>query len=52
VITRVLLDLDTFFLEYRRCGDLDGGTTDERAWLVCVACGARIEQPVETPPPS
>jgi len=35
VITRVLLDLDAFFLEHRLCGDLDGGASDERAWLVC-----------------
>ena len=46
---RLLLDLDAFFLEHRLCGDLDGGTSNERAWLACVACGARIERPVETP---
>ena len=40
---------DAFFLEHRLCGDLDGGTSDERAWLACVAYGARIERPVEAP---
>jgi hypothetical protein len=30
VITRVLLDLDAFFLEHRLCGDLDGGASSER----------------------
>src|SRR5215470_3703490 len=45
---RLLLDFDAFFLEHRRCGDLDGGVSSERVWLACVACGARIERPVET----
>jgi hypothetical protein len=43
VSDRLLLDLDAFFLEHRLCGDLNGGTADERAWLACIACGARIE---------
>jgi len=43
---RLLTDLDVFFLEHQRCRDLGGGTTEERAWLACVACGARIERPV------
>jgi hypothetical protein len=47
VITRVLLDLDAFFLEHRCCGELDGGETDERAWLACLVWGARIERLVE-----
>jgi hypothetical protein len=46
-MTRLLLDVDAFFFEHRLCGDLDGGTTDERAWLACIACGARIERLVE-----
>jgi hypothetical protein len=50
VSERLLLDLDAFYLEHRLCGDLDGDGTAERAWLSCVACGARIERPVETPP--
>ena len=41
---RPLLDFDAFFLEHRGCGDLDGGVSDERAWLVYVACGARIDR--------
>ena len=44
---RLLLDFDAFFLEHRLCGDLNGGMDDERAWLVCLACGARIERLVE-----
>lgn len=44
---RLLLDFDAFFLEHRRCGDLDGGTSTERAWLACRKCGARIVRPVE-----
>jgi hypothetical protein len=46
VIRRVLLDLDPFYLEHRLYGDLDGDAKGERAWLACVACGARIERPV------
>jgi len=42
-----LLDFDAFFLEHRRCGDLDSGTDDERVWMACSACGARIERAVE-----
>jgi len=41
VIRRLLLDLDAFFLEHPLCGDLDGGMSNERAWLMCVARGAR-----------
>jgi len=44
VSDRLLLDLDAFFLEHRFCGDLDSGTSDERVWLVCSACGAWIER--------
>jgi len=51
VIRRLLLDLDAFFLEHPLCGDLSGGTDDERVWMACVACGARIERRVETPQP-
>ena len=43
----LLLDFDAFFLEHRRCGDLDSGTDDERVWMACSACGARIERAVE-----
>jgi hypothetical protein len=47
VITRVLFDLDAFYLEHRLCGDLDGDATDERAWFAC-ECGAKIAR--RTPP--
>ena len=42
----LLLDFDAFFLEHRCCRDLDGGTSNESVWLVCVACGARSERAV------
>ena len=35
-----MIDFDVFISEPRRCGDLDTGTSDERVWLVCIACGA------------
>jgi len=37
---RLLLYFDAFFLEHRRCGDLNGGASSERAWLACGACSA------------
>ena len=37
----LLLDFDAFFLEHRLCGDLNGGTDDERVWMACSACGAQ-----------
>ena len=46
---RLLLDFDAFLLEHRCCGDLNAGADDERVWMACVSCGARIERPVETP---
>jgi hypothetical protein len=46
VSERLLVDLDAFF-PHRLCGDLDGDATDKRAWLACVACGARIVKPLE-----
>jgi hypothetical protein len=52
VTERLLLDLDAFFLEHQQCGDLDGEGDDERVWMACGACGARIVRPVETPEPS
>jgi hypothetical protein len=37
----LLTDLDAFFTEHRRCGDLDAGVEGEMVWIVC-DCGARI----------
>jgi hypothetical protein len=34
--------LDAFFLEHRRCGELDGGVEDGRVWMMCDGCGACI----------
>jgi hypothetical protein len=35
VSERLLRDLNAFFVEHRRCGDLDGDATDERVqWLL------------------
>jgi hypothetical protein len=32
---RLLADLDAFYTEHRRCGELDGGIDDA---MVCIAC--------------
>ncbi len=31
----LLADLDAFYLEHRRCGDLDGGVEGARVWMSC-----------------
>jgi len=38
---RLVRDLDAFFGEHRRCGELDGGVEGERVWMTCT-CGARM----------
>ena len=35
----LLADLDAFFQEHERCGDLDSGLDDDRVWMTCT-CGA------------
>ena len=35
----LLTELDAFYLDHRRCGDLDAGVEDDRVWLTC-SCGA------------
>ena len=37
MITRLLLDLDAFYLEDERCGDLDSAVDGDRVWMVCSA---------------
>jgi len=34
-----LYALEAFYLEHRRCGDLDGGVEGDRVWTTC-SCGA------------
>ena len=39
--------LDAFYLEHRRCGELDGGVDEAQdsqayGWFVCLTCDARI----------
>jgi hypothetical protein len=36
---RLLADLDGFYTEHRRWGELDGGVDDVTVWLAC-ECGA------------
>jgi len=35
----LLAALNAFYLEHRRCGDLDGGVEGDRVWMTCT-CGA------------
>jgi hypothetical protein len=37
----LLTELDAFYTEPRRCGDLDGGVNEPVVWIGC-ECGAMI----------
>jgi len=37
----LLRDLDAFYLEHRRCGELESGVEDGRVWMTCT-CSAKI----------
>jgi hypothetical protein len=47
--------LYAFYLEHRRCGELDGGFENERLWMSC-DCGAGLchwlAPPLRYTPPS
>jgi hypothetical protein len=44
-MSRLLDDLNAFFQEHRRCGELDSGADGRQVWMTC-ACGARIIRPL------
>jgi hypothetical protein len=37
----LLTELDAFFTEHERCGDLDAGVGGSVVWIEC-SCGARM----------
>jgi hypothetical protein len=37
----LLTELDAFFIEHQRCGDLDAGVDGPVVWIAC-ACGASM----------
>jgi hypothetical protein len=37
-------DLDAFFQEHQRCGELDTGVENGRLWLTCDGCGAILDR--------
>jgi hypothetical protein len=39
----LLADLDAFYLEHERCGDLDSAVGGDRVWMTCT-CGAVINR--------
>jgi hypothetical protein len=50
----LLADLDAFYLEHRRCGELKADVWDSdprsfRVWMVC-SCGASLSRLVLSPP--
>jgi hypothetical protein len=42
----LLTELDAFFTDHRRCGDLDAGVDGPIVWIGC-ACGARMARRVD-----
>jgi hypothetical protein len=42
----LLTDLDAFFTERQRCGDLDAGVESAVVWIAC-ECGARMARCVD-----
>ena len=42
----LLRELYAFYLEHRRCGELDGGVEGEQVWMTC-ECGAGISRTLE-----
>jgi hypothetical protein len=42
----LLTELDAFFTEHQRCGDLDAGVDGPVVWMAC-DCGARMARRVE-----
>ena len=49
----LLQDLDAFYLEHRRCGELKAGVTaDELAWVVFIcSCGGQLVRRVQLDTP-
>jgi hypothetical protein len=47
----LLTELEAFYTEHRRCGDLDGGVEEPVVWFDC-ECGAMIGRLVDASPPS
>jgi len=43
----LLADLDAFYQEHERCGDLDSGLEGDRVWMACSACGATMSRGLE-----
>jgi hypothetical protein len=39
----LLGDLDAFYQEHERCGELDSAVEDDRVWMTCT-CGVVIDR--------
>jgi hypothetical protein len=44
----LLTELDAFFTEHQRCGDLDAGVEGEMVWIAC-KCGASMVRRADEP---
>jgi hypothetical protein len=42
-MSKLLRELDAFYLEHCRCGELNGSVEGEWVWMTCT-CGARIQR--------
>ena len=41
----LLTELDAFYLEHRKCGELEIDSDDQTIWMACSRCGARMVRP-------
>jgi hypothetical protein len=42
----LLAELDAFFVDHRRCGDLDAGVDGQTVWIAC-PCGGSMARRVD-----
>jgi len=40
----LLDDLNAFFQEHRRCGEMESGVDEGRVWMACDGCGAVLSR--------
>jgi len=48
-MTVLLYELDAFYLEHRRCGELEGDIAEITVWLRC-SCGAQMVRQIPPDP--
>jgi hypothetical protein len=41
----LLTELDAFYLEHRKCGELEIDSDEQAIWIECSRCGGRMVRP-------